>query len=345
MEYTQLGNSGLLVSRLSFGAMTFTTGNRDFPALFKSDERTADKLVSMAIEAGVNFFDTADVYAAGESEEILGRVLASRRQDVVITTKVGGLGGPSLMGEPLSRRNILKAVDSSLQRLGTDWIDSYVLHRDDLYTPLEETLSALDEVVRSGKVRYLGFSNWSAWRVVAAMEMMKANGLTPFTHGQLYYSLVGRDIEHEHIPMLRQYGLGLTVWSPLAGGFLSGKYQRGADAAPDSRYAATGMMPLDIERGFDLLDHLASIAEAHHSSIAGISLAWLLAKQAVSSVILGAAKPDQLRSNLDSASIALRAEEIELLDKASIASLVPYPAWFTQFARDRRLASATSLRV
>ena len=339
MQYTKLGSSGLIVSRLSLGAMTFSAGNRGLPGVYKIEEPIADRLVGQALDAGVNFFDTADVYAGGESEEILGRALASRRQEVIITTKVGGRMGVQLHDAGLSRRHILASVDKSLKRLGTDWIDCYVIHRDDPFTPMEETITALDAVVRSGKVRYLGFSNWPAWRVVAAMEMMKNNGLAPFTHGQMYYSMLGRDIEHEFVPMIRQYGLGLTVWSPLAGGFLSGKYRRDAEAAPDSRYAAFDMMPLDRELAYDLLDRMRPIAEAHGASIPQVALAWLLARQAVSSVIVGAAKPEQLEDNLKAATLALTAEEVAVLDDAS-ATPKPYPGWFLDRYGDQRLAAA-----
>ena len=339
MQYTRLGQSGLIVSRLSFGAMTFSAGNRDLPGVYKIDAEIADRLVGQALDAGINFFDTADVYAGGESEEMLGRALASRRQDVVITTKVGGRVGKQLLEAGLSRRHILASVDRSLKRLGTDWIDCYVIHRDDPNTPMEETLMALDAVVRSGKVRYLGFSNWSAWRVAAAMEMMKANGLAPFTHGQMFYSMLGRDIEHEFLPMARQYGLGLTVWSPLAGGFLSGKYRRDTEAAPDSRYAAFDMMPLDRELGYGLLERMQPIAEAHGATIPQVALAWLLARQAVSSIILGAAKPEQLENNLKAASVALTSEEVAALDEAS-ATPKPYPGWFLDRYGDRKLTAA-----
>jgi aryl-alcohol dehydrogenase-like predicted oxidoreductase len=255
---------------------------------------------------------------------------------VVITTKVGGRVGPQLHEAGLSRRHILASVDRSLKRLGTDWIDSYVVHRDDPYTPMEETLSALDDVVRAGKVRYLGFSNWSAWRVAAAMDMMKVNGLAPFTHGQMYYSLLGRDIENEFLPMARQYGLGLTVWSPLAGGFLTGKYRRDEAAEADSRYAAFDMMPLDRELGHDLLDRMKSIAEAHGASVPQVAIAWLLSRQAVTSVILGASKPAQLDDNLKSASIELTADQLSALDNAT-ATPKPYPGWFVERYADRKM--------
>ena len=199
MQYALLGNTGLTVSRLAFGAMTFTAGNKALGAIYKVGADLAGELVGRALDAGINFFDTADGYAGGESEAMLGAALKPHRDEVIIATKVGFRTGPSLTRAGLSRRHILWSVDQSLKRLGTDWIDVYIAHREDPYTPLEETLAALDAVVRAGKVRYLGFSNWSAWKVAAALEIQRANGLAPFTHGQMYYSLVGRDVERDVI--------------------------------------------------------------------------------------------------------------------------------------------------
>jgi len=244
MQYTLLGNTGLTVSRLAFGAMTFTAGNKDIGAIYKVGADLAGELVGRALAAGINFFDTADGYAGGESEAMLGAALEPHRDRVVIATKVGFRTGPELTRAGLSRRHILWSVDQSLKRLGTDWIDVYIAHREDPLTPLEETLAAFDSVVRAGKVRYLGFSNWSAWKVAAALEIQKANGLAPFTHGQMYYSLVGRDVERDVIPMMRRYGLGLTVWSPLASGFLSGKYTRQSLSDPNNRLSASTSCPL-----------------------------------------------------------------------------------------------------
>ncbi len=232
MQYALLGQTGLVVSRLSFGAMTFTAGNKDIGAVFKVGAKLADELVGKALDGGVTFFDTADGYAGGESETLLGAALVSRRSQVVIATKVGFRTGPTLTQAGLSRRHILWSVDQSLKRLGTDWIDLYIAHKEDPHTPLEETLEAFDSLVRAGKVRYLGFSNWSAWKTAAALELQRANGLARFTHGQMHYSLLGRDIERDVIPMMRQYGVGLTVWSPLSSGFLSGKYTRGKPERP-----------------------------------------------------------------------------------------------------------------
>ena len=250
MQYALLGNTGLAVSRLAFGAMTFTQGNKNIAAVYKVGAKLADELVGQALDAGVNLFDTADGYASGESETLLGAALKQRRDQVVIATKVGFRSGPPMTQSGLSRRHILWSVDQSLRRLGTEWIDIYIAHREDPFTPIEETVEALDTVVRAGKVRYLGFSNWSAWKVAAALEMQRASGLAPFTHGQMYYSLLGRDVERDVIPMMRRYGLGLTVWSPLASGFLSGKYTRETLSDPDNRYFR--LRPAAVRQGVRL---------------------------------------------------------------------------------------------
>lgn len=340
MHYTTLGNTGLVVSRLAFGAMTFTAGNKDLGAVYKVGGELADQLVGRSLDAGINFFDTADGYANGESETLLGRALAARRDQVVIATKVGFRTGSALTQAGLSRRHILWSVDQSLKRLGTDWIDVYIAHREDPFTPLEETLSALDAVVRAGKVRYLGFSNWSAWRAAAALELQRANGLAPFTHGQMNYSLLGRDVERDVIPMMRRYGLGLTVWSPLASGFLSGKYTRQNLSDPDNRFSGFNILPFDQEQAFALVDRLRQLASRHHASVAQVALAWLLAKDTVSSVILGASKFTQLEDNLGAAKVTLTAAEVAALDAATELPPV-YPNWFSErIAVDQALTKA-----
>ncbi|HEX7783502.1 MAG TPA: aldo/keto reductase [Sphingobium sp.] len=333
MRYATLGNTGLIVSRLAFGAMTFTQGNRTMESIFKVGADLADQLVGRCIDAGVNFFDTADGYASGESEELLGKVLASRRKDVVIATKAGFRSGAPVTQSGLSRRHILWSVDQSLKRLGTDWLDVYIVHREDPHTPLEETLQALDDVVRSGKVRYLGFSNWSAWKVAAAMEIQRAGGLAPFTHGQMYYSLLCRDVERDIVPMMARYGLGMSVWSPLAGGFLSGKYTRETLNDPDNRYAGFDMLPFDKEAGFALVERMRPIAQAHDASVAQVAIAWLLSRQSVTSVLIGASKPHQLDDNLGAMDVTLSAEELAILDEATPVQPV-YPNWFSAAMAD-----------
>jgi aryl-alcohol dehydrogenase-like predicted oxidoreductase len=340
MHYTTLGNTGLVVSRLAFGAMTFTAGNKDIGAVFKVGAELADQLVNRSLDAGITFFDTADGYAGGESETLLGRALKPHRDGVVIATKVGFRSGQALTQAGLSRRHILWSVDQSLKRLGTDWIDVYIVHREDPFTPLEETVMALNEVVRAGKVRYLGFSNWSAWKVSAALEIQKACHLAPFSHGQMNYSLLGRDIERDVIPMLRQYKLGLTVWSPLASGFLSGKYTRQNLSDPDNRFSGFDILPFDKEAGFQLVERMRGMAKAHEASVAQIALAWLLAKDAVSAVILGASKQSQLEDNLGAVDLKLTSAELSELDAATTLEPV-YPNWFTdKISADQPLVEA-----
>lgn len=344
MQYVRLGNTGLVVSRLAFGAMTFTAGNRDLASIYKVDSALAEDLVAKSLDAGVNFFDTADRYADGESEVILGKALKSRRNDVVIATKVGFRGGKAITRAGLSRRHILWSVDESLRRLNTDWIDVYIAHREDPFTPLEETLEAFDAIVRAGKVRYLGFSNWSAWKVAAAMEIQKACGFARFTHGQMYYSLLGRDIERDVIPMMRRYGLGLTVWSPLAAGFLSGKYTPESLSDPDNRYSGYDLLPFDKEHGFRLVERMRGIASAHNASVAQVAIAWLLSRDAVSSVLLGATKAAQLDDNLGAIHVELTAQELADLD-ALTAPLPVYPNWFIEKMEDRTLLEGLGERA
>lgn len=339
MKYAQLGNTGLIVSRLGFGALTFTQGNQSIQSVYKVDAHLARTMVERALEAGINLFDTADVYADGESEQSLGEALKSYRDKVIITTKVGNRGADRApLRAGLSKRHILWSVDQSLKRLDTDWIDLYVLHREDPYTPLEETLAALDSVVRSGKVRYLGFSNWSAWKAAAAMELQKANGWAPFTHGQMYYSLLGRDVERDVVPMMQHYGLGMTVYSPLAFGFLSGAYTRADLEKPDNRFSNFDMLRIDREQGFVLIERMRRIAQSHSATVAQVAIAWTLARSGVGSVLLGATKLHQLDDNLGALSLKLGESDIADLDAATaISPLYPSSNWI---APDRLTARA-----
>jgi aryl-alcohol dehydrogenase-like predicted oxidoreductase len=340
MHYSRLGNSGLVVSRLAFGAMTFTAGNQDIGAVYKVGADLAERLVGRALEEGVTYFDTADAYAGGESEALLGRALKGHRQEVVISTKVGFRSGPALTQAGLSRRHILWSIDQSLKRLATDWVDLYLVHREDAFTPLEETLAALDAVVRAGKARYVGFSNWSAWKAAAAVEIQRANGLTAFVNGQMHYSLLGRDVERDVIPMMRRYGIGLTVWSPLAAGFLSGKYTRESLKDPNNRYSGFDILPFDKEKAFDLVERLRRISAGLGASVAQVALAWLLRRDGVDSIILGASKLQQLEDNLGASKLQLSAAELSELDEST--QLLPvYPNWFTdRIAVDQTLVNA-----
>jgi len=313
MLYANLGRTGLVVSRLCFGTMSFGAGSGN-AAVARTRYDEAERLVGRALDAGVNFFDTADVYAAGESEEMLGRALGARRDEVAIATKAGWRTGVALNRSGLSAGHLHWSIDQSLKRLGTDHVDVYLAHRHDAHTPLEETLAALDAIVRAGKARYLGVSNWPAWKVSAALELQRANGWAPFTHVQTMYHLLGRQAEHQLVPMAAHYGLGLTGWSPLAGGFLSGKYTRENLSDPDNRLSGFDALPIDKDRGFDLVERMRMIADAHGASVAQVALAWLLSKPFVSSVLIGASKLSQLDDNLGSVDLALDAEELAGLD-------------------------------
>ncbi|MBC7505919.1 MAG: aldo/keto reductase [Sandarakinorhabdus sp.] len=341
MLYSRLGNTGLIVSRLSLGTMTFTNGAGS-AAVAKTNAADAQAMVDRAIDAGINFFDTADVYAGGESETMLGQLLGTKRHDVVIATKAGWRSGAPLNQSGLSAAHLHWSIDQSLKRLGTDHVDVYIAHRDDANTPLEETLAALDAIVRAGKARYLGVSNWSAWKVAAALELQRANGWAPFSHVQMMYSLLGRGIEPEVLPMMARYGLGLTAWSPLAGGFLSGKYTRETLKDPENRLSGFDMIPFDKDKGFALVETLREIGGAHDgahgASVAQVALAWVLANPAVSSVIIGASKLSQLDDNIAAANIQLTAGELKRLDKATRPEL-QYPAWVTR-ALDMPIANA-----
>ena len=337
MQYTLLGTTGLLVSRLALGTMTFTDGSKTFPAVNTVEEKLADELVGRAGEAGINFIDTANIYDRGGSETVLGRVLKSRRKDIVLATKAGMRQGQPLTHAGLSRRNILMSLDDSLRRLNTDWIDVYIAHKFDVFTPMEETLEALDAVVRAGKVRYLGFSNWSAWQAATALQMQKANGWARFTHGQMHYSLLGRDVERDLIPMMQHHGLGMTVWSPLAFGFLTGRLTR-ENLRETGRYGQNmDLVPFDKEHGFQIAERLRKIGDSHGATVPQVAFAWLLAKQAVSSIMIGVSKISQLDDNLGALKVALTTEELAQLDAAT--ELPPaYPNWFFKRMLDTKLA-------
>lgn len=337
MLYSRLGDTGLIVSRLALGTMTFTQGAGN-AAIAKTDAADAATMVGRAIDAGINFFDTADVYADGESETLLGQALGRRRDEMVIATKAGWRSGAPLNRNGLSAAHLHWSIDQSLRRLGTDHVDVYIAHRDDANTPLEETLAALDAIVRAGKARYLGVSNWSAWKVAAALELQRANGWAPFSHVQMMYSLLGRGIEHEVLPMMARYGLGLTAWSPLAGGFLSGKYTRENLKDPGNRLAGFDMIPFDKDLGFALVETLREIGTAHNASVAQVALAWVLANRQVSSVIIGASKLAQLDDNIAATDIRLSPEELKRLEKATRPEM-QYPAWVTR-AVDQPIAAA-----
>ncbi|MCW1430969.1 aldo/keto reductase [Novosphingobium sp. JCM 18896] len=319
MQYTQLGSTGLIVSRLALGGSTFTQGDKSLGAFYKVGPELADELVGKALDAGINYFDTADVYASGQSEELLGAALKPHRDRVVLSTKVGnrGAGNRELLHSGLSRRHILWSVDQSLKRLGTDWIDYYIVHKTDVFTPLDETLEALDAVVKAGKVRYIGYSNWPAWEVANAVAEQKARGLARFSHGQMYYSLLGRDVERDTTAMMKHFGLGMTVWSPLAYGFLAGKYTAEDMQKDDNRFANFDWLKFDRDQAFALLPILEEIAKAKGCSMAQLAIAWLLTRPQVDSVLLGATKTHQLEDNLGAVDVVLDEEDLKRLDEAT----------------------------
>jgi len=297
------------------------------------DQSAVDAIVHRALDAGINFFDTADVYSAGESETMLGKALAGKRGEVVLATKVRGRMGKGANQVGLSRLHIIEAVEASLRRLGTDWIDLYQIHRYDAHTNLEDTLRALDDLVRSGKVRYIGCSNLAAWQMMKALAISRSEGLERFRSTQSYYSLAGRELEREIVPLLKDQGLGLLVWSPLAGGFLTGKFSKdGTDAS--GRRATFDFPPLDKDKVFPIIDVLRTVAGAHDASPAQVAIAWLLSRDPVTSVIIGAKSVAQLDDNVKSADLVLSADELASLD--AISRLTPeYPAWMEALPSDR----------
>jgi aryl-alcohol dehydrogenase-like predicted oxidoreductase len=338
MEYTRLGNTGLIVSKLCFGAMTFGKDS-SMPTVFKVEREVAKEMVETALEAGINFFDTADAYSGGQSETMLGEFIADRRHDVLIATKVGFRTGTPIAQAGLSRGHILSSCDRSLKRLGTDYIDLYIVHKEDPFTPMEETLGVLNDLVRLGKVRYIGFSNWPAWKAATALQMQRARGWAEFSCGQMYYSLVGRDVEHEMVPLMQFAGVGMTAWSPLAGGFLSGKYSRDNPNDSSNRLASFDFLPTDKKLGFTVVERLREISKKHQASVAQVALSWLLAKPVVSSIIIGASKLDQLKDNLGAADVKLSGEEVAALDELSAPTPL-YPAWFNARTLDAQQNSA-----
>lgn len=318
MRYTRLGNTGLLVSRLGLGTMSFGGGDHDFwKVLGGLGDTESGKMLDAVLDAGVNLIDTANIYSDGESEEVLGRILGGRRDDVVLATKVyGRMGaGPNDMG--LSRLHVMRQLEDSLRRLGTDRIDLYQIHSFDPLTPLEETLRTLDDAVRQGKVRYIGASNLAAWQLMKALGVSALHDLERFASLQAYYSLVGRDIEREILPAVRDQGLGLLVYSPLAGGFLSGKFRRGAERDLSTRWGKGSNPPVDEARGHDVVDRLDKIAGRHGATVAQVALAWVMQQPGVSSVLVGASRMDQLQGNLAAAGLTLTEDDLAALDEVS----------------------------
>jgi aryl-alcohol dehydrogenase-like predicted oxidoreductase len=339
MRTKTLGRTGLLVSELCLGTMTF--GGKGFwTAIGQLDQSVADGIVARALDAGINFIDTADVYSEGLSEEITGRAIVNsgrKRSDVVLATKALGAVGPGPNDRGASRGHIMDAVKASLKRLGTDYIDLYQIHGFDPLTPVEETVRALDDLVRQGHVRYVGVSNWAAWQIMKAVGIADAKGWARVASLQAYYTIAGRDLEREIAPLLQAEGVGLMVWSPLAGGLLSGKYQRDGSGPEGSRRANFDFPPVNRDRAFDAVDAMRAIAEAKGVSVAQIALAYLLKKPFVTSVIIGAKSADQLADNLGAVAVDLTAEDMATLD--AVSALPPeYPGWMLERQSEGRRA-------
>jgi aryl-alcohol dehydrogenase-like predicted oxidoreductase len=327
MKYRKLGNSGLLVSPLSLGTMQFGRSMK----MGGLDQQQASSMVRFALDRGVNLFDTADVYGRGESETLLGNAIAGVRDRIVLATK-GRLpmSDDDINHSGATRKNLLREVEASLRRLQTDYLDLYQVHGWDSLTPLDETLRALDDLVRSGKVRYIGLSNYLSWQAATAIGLQQREGLTKYITAQMYYSLVGRDLEHEFLSFAEYHQIGILVWSPLAGGFLSGKYDRMRPPAANSRFSEAGrFVPFDEDRGHAVLEVVRRIAQRQNATPAQIALAWLLQRPAIASVIVAARDNERLEENLRAADIVLEGQDIDDLDAISNPG-VPYPQWMVR---------------
>ncbi len=337
MRYNLLGQTGLYVSELCLGTMTFGGGGGIYRAIGEVAGKEAEALVGTALDAGVNLIDTADVYSEGESERQLGaalKALARPREQVIVATKVRGRVGPGVNQVGLSRSHILASIDASLGRLGLDHVDLYQIHGFDPVTPIEETVRALDDVVRSGKARYVGFSNLPAWVASKALAFASANGLARFQSAQVYYSIAGRDIEREIAPLCQAERVAILPWSPLAGGLLSGKFDPEKKGPADARRATFDFPPVNQERLPRVLAALRTVAEATGASVARVALAWQLTRPFVTSIIIGAKRREQLVDNLAAADLQLSPGHTKLLDEAS--ALPPeYPGWMVDFQTTR----------
>lgn len=347
MRYNRLGQSGLVVSELCLGTMTFGTDPSRFSAIAGLDQERSTGLVRQALDGGINFIDTANIYTHGQSEVFLGqalRDLGTRRDEVVIATKaVASMGeGPNQGGG--SRFHLMNEIDASLKRLGLDHVDLYQIHAWDPDTPMEESLRALEDIVRSGRARYVGVSNWSAWQIMKALGIADRLGFDRFVSVQAYYTVAGRDLEREIVPLLKSEGLGLLAWSPLAGGLLSGKYRRTDEGAQgEGRRTKFDFPPVNLDRAYDLIDAMTPMAEARRGTVAQIALAWLLHRKVMTSVIIGATRPDQLADNLAAVDVELSDAELDTLDRLS--ALPPeYPSWMLERQGQQRVSEPRSGR-
>ena len=339
MRYHLLGQTGLYVSELCLGTMTYGGSKGIWEQIGNLQQEAVNEQVKFAVEAGINFIDTANVYSTGKSEMLLGqalKMLGVPREQLIIATKFTGTMEETPNGRGQSRHHMFNEIDASLRRLQLDYIDLYQMHGFDPLTPFEESLSALNDLVRSGKVRYIGLCNMAAWQIMKSLGVSEQKGFAKFACVQAYYTIAGRDLEREVVPLLQDQRLGLMVWSPLAGGLLSGKYTSADDKGPSGARRTTFDFPLvDKGRAFKCVDAMRPLAEQRHVSVAQIALAWLLSKPFVSTVIIGAKSMDQLRDNIAAARIELTAEEIKMLDEVS--QLPPeYPGWMLAFQGQAR---------
>jgi aryl-alcohol dehydrogenase-like predicted oxidoreductase len=340
MEYRTLGRSGLKVSSLALGTMTFG-GQGNFGNVGTTQVDEARRIVATAVDAGVNLIDTADVYSDGRSEEIVGEILSDYGDDLLVASKARFPMGTGPNDAGLSRHHLLRAAEASLRRLGRDHIDLYQVHEWDGVTPLEETLDALDTLVHQGKVRYVGCSNYAAWQMMKALGTSERHGLQRFVSQQIYYSLIGREVEQELVPAIIDQGLGILVWSPLAGGLLSGKYRRNQEGPAGSRHTTEWSEPpvYDWDHVYDVIDVIVEVADTHDVSGAQVALAWLLGRPAVTSLVVGARTEEQLTDNLAAADLVLSHEERSRLDKVSVTPLA-YPFWHQAASASDRLSAA-----
>ncbi|VVE86290.1 aldo/keto reductase [Pandoraea bronchicola] len=341
MRQRKLGNTGLFVSELCLGTMTFGGQGEMWSKIGQLQQNDVDTLVGRALDAGINFIDTADVYSEGQSEVLTGQALRNLkvpRDNVVVATKVfGATGAQGANSRGLSRYHIMDGIKASLKRLQLDHIDLYQVHGFDPATPIEETLGALDTLVRQGHVRYIGVSNWAAWQIAKALGISARLNLASFASLQAYYTVAGRDLEREIVPMLRSENVGLMVWSPLAGGLLSGKYTRDGKTEAGSRRQSFDFPPVNVERAYDAIDVMRGIAAEKGVSVAQIALAWLLAQPVVTTVIIGAKRADQLDDNIAATRVTLNARELSAIDAAS-ALPSEYPGWMLSRQGDPRRA-------
>lgn len=334
MKYRKLADTGLFVSELCFGAMSFG-GTGVWKNVGETGQEEANKLVDYALDNGINFFDTANVYSKGLSEEILGKALGAKRKDIILATKVRGRMGEGMNDTGLSRVHIRKQVEESLKRLNTDYIDLYQIHGVDAHTSAEDVMRTLNDLVREGKVRYIGISNHMAWQIMKMNATAESYGWEKFKSLQAYYSIASRDLEREVQPLLKDQNMALLVWSPLAGGFLTGKYKPNKSPKGKARRIDFDFPPIDKEKAFDIIDKIEKIAQHHNASIAQIALAWLLHKEMVTSIIIGTRNLNQLQENLKVSDIIL--SDKELLELDEISKLKPeYPGWMTERMQDDR---------